>query len=164
MSTRISDSFPSSPPSPKHWTVKGSDLEKVFRNLEAHGWWGRYRARAKCVPKPKDGKIAEVAITGAPVITMPKWASYGKASKAEKKSWDDMYKALLKHENTHHTKTREAIKEFKKKVADMGEIEAKKKKALTDRFAADLQKANDDYDTKSKHGKNEGVVLVLPPS
>ena len=89
-------------PAKKDWTVSGGDIETLFNNLERHGWWGRYESHEDKKPRKTGDKITEVVITGSPRIILPKWKDYGKASRAEKKSWDDMYKALKKHEENHH--------------------------------------------------------------
>ncbi|MFQ5622090.1 MAG: DUF922 domain-containing protein [Paracoccaceae bacterium] len=146
-------------PSNKTWTVKGANLEEVFKALKAHGWWGRYRSNESAKFTGKAKKFDTVNLSAKPVITMPKWANYGKAAKDEKKSWDDMWKALKKHEDQHHTIFQTAAKEWKASTEKGGDLEPKEMDKAWKAFLADSQKRQDDFDKRTGHGKKTGVVL-----
>ena len=150
-------------PSSKPWTVKGADLKAVFDNLNKHGWWGRYRANESYKGKPdKSGNIVTVALSAKPVVHMLKWAGYGKAKPAEKKSWDAMWKALETHEKNHHKIFSDAAAAWKKALEAGGDLSKSDMAAAWKKFTTDTQKQQDDYDKRSKHGANEGVILVIP--
>lgn len=149
-------------PANKSWVVKGKNIEELFKNLNKHKWWGRYRAYPSYSFKEKGGVVNEFTLKSKPEIIMPKWSNYTKASKAEKKSWDDMYKALMKHESNHHDifqKEATAWQKAMDKVVDLN-----KKNALREweKFDKATQNKQDAYDAKSDHGKKEGVILNLP--
>lgn len=148
-------------PSQKTWTVKGKDLGEVFDNLNRHGFWGRYRANPSYKASGGGSKIDSVKLSAGPVITMPSWAGYGKATKDEKKSWDAMAKALQKHESNHHDIFVKAAQAWKKEMEDGGDLTSKEiDKAFKD-FSAATQKLQDKYDTSSGNGKKEGVILDI---
>ena len=148
-------------PSDKSWKVKGTTIAELFKNLNKHKWWGRYRSNEDYKKKKgKDGYFEQATIIGAPVVTMPSWVNYSKASKEEKKSWDDMWKALKVHELNHHKIFEKEAEAWKKWMADFEEVDQKTLTAEWDSFKKDLQKAQDAYDKKSKHGKSEGVILM----
>jgi predicted secreted Zn-dependent protease len=152
-------------PKEKSFTVKGSSIPEVFNALEKHGFWGRYRSN-ETIAYETDKKDKNLyiggSVSGAPVVTLPKWANYGKASKPEKKSWDDMMKALTKHEYNHHTKFEDSAKDWKKEMEKGDDLSKKEMTASWDKFVKELQKTQDAYDARTKHGLTEGVELIEP--
>lgn len=154
-------------PKPKEssFTVKGKTIPEVFEALEKHGFWGRYRSNETIAYETdKKDKALYIGgtVSGAPVVILPKWADYAKASKEEKKSWDDMMKALTKHEYNHHTKFEDAAADWKKEMEKGGDLDKKAMTAAWDSFVKDLQKTQDGYDSKTKNGQTEGVELIEP--
>lgn len=147
-----------SAPSNKTWNVKGADAESLFKNLEKNGFWGRYRSNSSGSWSGKGKKIDSVKITGKPVILMPSWTEYSKIKDGQA-SWDKMWKALKKHEDNHHKIFDEAAKAFKKELEKGGDLDPKDMTKAWDKWLKDTQKKQDDYDKKSKHGQNEGVIL-----
>ena len=71
-------------PANKDWKVKGKTIEEVFKNLQKHKWWGRYRAHPSYSYKPAKGKVTEFTLKAKPEIIMPSWTYYSKATKAQK--------------------------------------------------------------------------------
>ncbi len=97
-------------------------------------------------------------------IVMPKWVNYSSAKKEVRQIWDKYYKALLDHENGH--------KEIGLKAADEIEKEIKKikPKSSCDELERDINRNGDyviakynsvekEYDRKTNHGLNTGVIL-----
>ena len=175
------------PGSKKSLTVKGVTLDELRTNLNKHDHWGEYVCNANMGYK-NDGKkrIVEVSVSAKPDIYMPVWSDYSKASKDDKKAWDDMYAKLLKHETNHHYLALEVFAIFLQEVevqnaqaeatnkAVEKEKDPKKKEKLLAGFkpwtvttlkarlktlGTDLQKVQDDYDKKTNHGQKEGVKI-----
>lgn len=148
-------------PKPKDntWTVKGTTILELFKNLNKHKWWGRYRSNPDHSLKEKDGKVSEFTLKAKPEIIMPKWSTYSKASKDEKTSWDDMCKALKKHETNHHALFEKEAAAWVDAMDKKGDLDKKAAKKEWDKFLKDTQTKQDAYDTKSGHGKKEGVIL-----
>jgi len=153
-----------SSPTSKSFTVKGDTIEEVFNSLNKNGYWGRYRSNESQSSKFGDDRktVVEIELSASPTITLPNWSGYGKATKEEKKSWDVMYKALDKHENNHHTIFEDAAKAWKKQMEKDGDVEKKVSDKAWAEFVKSVQKLQDGYDTKTKNGEKEGVVLEQP--
>jgi predicted secreted Zn-dependent protease len=147
-------------PSNATWKVKGSDAETLFKNLNKHKWWGRYRSNSKGTWTGKGAKISSVKIAGKPVITMPVWTEYSKV-KAGQKSWDKMWAALKKHEDEHHVIFDTAAQDFKKMLEKGGDLDPKDMQKAWDKFVKDTQKKQDAFDSKTGHGSKTGVVLDM---
>lgn len=150
-------SFPK--PKANTWTVKGKTIVDLFDNLNKHKWWGRYRSHPEHSLKEKDALVSEFKLTAKPEVIMPKWAEYAKASKDEKKSWDDMWAALNTHENNHHTIFSDECDAWVKAMDKLGDLDKKKAKAEWDKFVKATQAKQDGYDKKTDHGAKEGVIL-----
>jgi predicted secreted Zn-dependent protease len=151
-----------SKPSNKTWTVKGADIAALFKNLQAHDWWGRYRSNNSGKFAGKSSQIDTVTLTAKPVITMPKWATYSKASKGEKKSWDAMFKALRKHEDEHHTIFVKSAEDWKTRMECGDDLSKKDMDKAWKLYQKDSQKDQDDFDKRTGHGTKAGVVLNIP--
>ena len=162
MSMKVSLRYPN--PSLKHWACNGKDLKKVFESLNKHKWWGRYRSHHGYASRydSGSGKVVKVDVTAKPEIIMPKWSQYSRGTKEEKASWDNMYKALKKHEQGHHVIFEDCVKAYKKKLETGGDLSVKEFNKSFDAFSKELQKKQDAYDSKTDHGKNQGVILVIP--
>ena len=61
-------------PSNSTWTVSGKTIPEVFKKLQKHKWWGRYRSNEtyKDKKRNKEKLIEEIVISGKPMIIMPK--------------------------------------------------------------------------------------------
>ncbi|GAA6199184.1 DUF922 domain-containing protein [Aquicoccus sp. SU-CL01552] len=146
-------------PASNKWTVKGKTIEDLFKNLKKHKWWGRYRSHSECSYKKKDGVVSDFILKAKPEIIMPVWANYSKASKEEKKSWDDMWKALKKHEENHHVIFKKEAEAWKKAMEKAGDLDEAKVIKAWNKFGKEAQGKQDAYDKKSDHGIKEGVIL-----
>ncbi|HEU0221346.1 MAG TPA: DUF922 domain-containing protein [Paracoccaceae bacterium] len=149
-------------PSNKSYTVSGKSIREVFDALQKHGWWGRYRSNEGMSYSGKSSTVDTIKVSASPVIFMPSWTGYSKASKAEQQSWDKMYKALKKHEENHHEIFLSSADDWKKEMEKNGNLSEKDTKAAWSDFTKATQKKQDAYDTKTDHGQKEGVILDLP--
>jgi predicted secreted Zn-dependent protease len=148
-----------SKPSSKTWKVKGQDAETLFKNLNKNAFWGRYRSNESARFSGKSAKIDLVKVAASPTITMPVWSDYPKAPKEAKASWDKMWKALKKHEDNHHTIFDDAAKALKKSLEKNGDLDEKDVSKAWGEFLKATKKSQESYDTRTKHGKSEGVIL-----
>ncbi len=144
------------------WSVKGKNLEEVFKNLNAHRWWGQYKSGESIKWTLKDGKVDAVQVLVKPLISMPKWSGLSKATKEEKKSWDLMSKALLKHENEHHKVFLKVLEAWVKKLETLTALDKKALEKAWKAFGKEAQKQQDVFDKKTDHGAKKGVVLNIP--
>jgi len=150
-----------SKPASQKWTAKGKTMDDLLKNLNKHGWWGRYRAQPSYSYKEKNGTVSGFTLKAKPIVIMPAWSDYSKATKDQKKSWDTMWKALKKHEDNHHVIFDTAAKAWKKAMDKAGDVDAKEAKSKWDAFIKDTQGKQDAYDKKTGHGEKEGVILKI---
>jgi predicted secreted Zn-dependent protease len=145
--------------------VKGKTIREVLGELNAFEEWGYYDSRqldSNSATFDKNGKVTGVRIDMSPVIIMPEWTEYKRASKADKASWDKMYKALKKHEENHHAIQKKCLEEFKNKIEKEFKTKDLDVNTLKERVVTEqtkFQEKQDDYDKATKHGKTEGVIL-----
>lgn len=154
-------------PKTDHFTVRGKTLADVKKALDARRKpieWGLYDSTRNFKSSARvdgDGKVTEVSMTLNPVIEMPKWKEYGVATKPQKASWDKMYKALMVHEKGHHTVQQGCMDDLKAKIKKTKDLDGKKLNELIASLQKDCQKKQDAYDSRTGHGKSQGVVLDL---
>lgn len=149
-------------PAIKKRKVGGKTLKDVLKLLNKQSEWGLYDAvsnQKNSAKVDKNKKIKSVSINLKPVIEMPVWSNYGSASKEEKASWDKMYKALLQHEQNHHKIQMKCGSELEKQLKKEEDLDAKALNKILGEAQKTCQGKQDAYDSKSKHGKNEGVIL-----
>ncbi len=151
-----------SAPKVSKFTVRGETLADARKALDARDEWGLYDATQgfkSSAKVDKDKKVTEVTMTINPVIELPDWSGYGKATKEQKASWDAMVKKLEAHERKHHKIQEDCVDALKKAIKDEDDLDAKAlNKIISDQQKA-CQKKQDAYDTSSGHGAKEGVVL-----
>ncbi len=149
------------------FAVAGKDLRAAKKALDKRRTpieWGLYDSTRKQQGSAKvdeNGKVTSVTVIVNPVIEMPKWRGYSAATKAQKASWDNMYKALLKHENGHHKVQLGCMEDLKKKIKNAKDLDGKKLKEMISGLQSECQKKQDAYDSGTGHGLRQGVVLDL---
>lgn len=148
-------------PSVKTYGIAGKTPEKLLEAMKKRKWWGHYESKIKYSGKVKNGKVTEIKISASPAIDMPKWSDYGKQDAAAKKVWDEMWKALKKHEETHHEVTKTEAEKFKKTLEGGSDLTAAEMKKAWGDFDKELGKAQKAYDDKTDHGAKEGVNLFF---
>ena len=143
----------------KTYDVSGASIEKVFNVLDKRKWWGRYRSNEdKSMEYALDGNLKKITVKGSPKIWMPKWKEYSKGTKEQKKEWDRMWKCLETHELEHHNIFTSEVDAFTADIESMELKKAEAEKHWKD-STKDWQTRQNDYDSTSDHGGNEGVHL-----
>ncbi len=141
--------------------VSGTSISAVFDALQKKPYWGRYRPNQSfSADFALDGCLSTFTIKAVPTIKMPKWKQYSKGNADQKKTWDKMYKTLLKHENNHHAFFLETAAIFLDRIKDLGLTRSETQKEW-DAYVVDLQDIQNAYDDRSDHGVNEGVELDM---
>lgn len=146
------------------YRVEGADLESAFNFLNRREEWGNFKWRFAYRGKANtQGIVTSLTIILSFTITMPNWPAYRRQPQRCKDEWDDMWKALWKHENTHRTKFEGRLSNLKRdwealERQTVREIESLKKAA----YVA-IQKDIDDYDRETNHGRDRGVELTIWP-
>ena len=151
-------------PKVSKFKVSGKTLKDVQKALDARDEWGLYDATQNVksgAQVDKDGAVKSVTMAVNPVIELPEWSEYGKATKEQKASWDAMVKKLEAHERKHHDIQSDYIDDLKKQIKAAKDLDAKGIDKLIDDNQKACQKKQDAYDTSSGHGAKEGVNLDL---
>lgn len=146
------------------FAVAGKTLTEVKKNLDKREEWGLYDATRNVksgAKTDKDKQITSVTMVLNPVIELPTWSGYSKATKEQQASWDKMVDALEAHERKHHDIQVDCADDLEKQIKAAKTLDAKSlNKIISDQQKA-CQKKQDAYDTSSGHGAKEGVKLDL---
>lgn len=145
------------PATKTYYTVTGSNLEEVFKQLDPVEWGGctynwtfDYRT--------KNGVTNRVDINLDLSIRLPRWKGKGwkKASAKAKAEWKRMLGCLRTHENGHAKIARSWAPKLQKRLFNQpeGDIETLWTDNL-DKHESQQKK----YDTDTKHGQTQGVTL-----
>ncbi len=127
----------------KHYKISGKSLNKLKSQMRRYGPKGFWGYAQWFVEWTADCRVS-VTVT----ITMPKLRNPSKTPAHVRKEFDEMYVALLAHERNHG----------KNGIRAAQEVEQAKCRN-TDPIFAKYNKADKDYDRRTKHGFTEGVKL-----
>ncbi len=144
--------------------VAGKTLTDAKKILDARGEWGLYDATQNFKSSAQadaNGDIVSVTMELNPVIEMPSWSGYSAATKAQKASWDTMYKALLAHENEHHDIQLRCVEGLKKELRAAKKLDESTLNEIIAKSQEDSQKMQDAFDSRTAHGAKTGVALKL---
>ena len=164
MPSNVKLDFKISEPKVTKYKVTGTTLKEVLKQLNKRDEWGTYDSTQNQKSDAKadgDGNVLSVTLSFSPEIELPEWSGYGKATKEQKKSWDNMMAKLTKHEKNHQDIQKGALEDFKKKLKSAKTLDKDTLKDMIKDFKEDTQKQQDSYDTSSGHGAKEGVELDL---
>lgn len=141
------------------YNVSGESIRAVFYALNSGDCWGRYRFPARF--RPVGNPVTELRVTFNPEITMPNWRNYRAASAADKRSWDNMIAALTRHEAAHHAITVAEANRFRDTVPDISTpIDRRGATRMFNELISDIQRLQDRFDARTRHGQRDGVELV----
>jgi predicted secreted Zn-dependent protease len=149
-------------PKVTHYKVAGATLKEALKQLQKRDEWGTYDSTQNQKSGAKidgDGKVKSVTLTLNPTIELPEWSGYSKASKAQRKAWDDMVAKLEKHERNHHKIQKDALEDLKKKIKAAKSLDRDVLDDLISKNSEGTQKQQDAYDSRTGHGEKEGVEL-----
>ena len=142
--------------------VSGKTLKEALVELQKLSEWGTGGGNitgngpdGEIQAEPSgDGKSYTMALKGNFFITLPKWKEYGKATDAQKKSWDAMIANLQAHEKEHVAIAYRGAEKMVKDLTGLDVMLAAQKIADAQTATQDKQ---DDFDSAAKtdHGKKD---------
>ena len=97
-------------------------------------------------------------------FTLPKWKDYRRAHRNEQKKWDAYYRALLKHETGHKDIAINSARSIEdrllnmERVTDRADLE-RRVKSIAETIFQECKELQAQYDAKTDHGRNRGVLL-----
>jgi hypothetical protein len=138
--------------------ISGKTLKAVLAKLEKLDEWGTGGGNldgtgkdGQIEAKPSDdGKGYTIALKGKFFLTLPKWTEYSTATDAQKKSWDAMIANLKIHEEEH---VAIAYRGAEKLIKDLTGLDVSLAAQKVADAQTDGQNKQDDFDTKTDHGK-----------
>lgn len=102
------------------------------------------------------GKITTATIDVTITVLLPSWSEASKLTGADKTTWDSFMMALRAHEQHHVDLVKSKLKDVAKNMIGKSKTEAD---GLLQAALTALKTASDEYDTKTDHGKKEGVKI-----
>jgi predicted secreted Zn-dependent protease len=142
--------------------VHGATLSQVYDSMTNSGTHEAASVQPALKPQPqyeldaKGEKVIKAVVTVIETKEMPSWAELGQQCPPIKNEWNRFYGALDKHEDKHVEIDRKHFTDVHKKLVGKPQEAAWKK--MDDVIeAADLE--NQAYDTRTKHGLNEGTII-----
>ncbi|MEO5952543.1 MAG: DUF922 domain-containing protein [Chloroflexia bacterium] len=103
-----------------------------------------------------NGNITSATVDVTVTVLLPTWAEAAKLKGTETTTWDNFMTALRAHEQHHVDLVKEKLKGVADQMIGKSKTEAT---GLLRKALEGLKTASDEYDTKTDHGKNEGVNI-----
>ncbi len=141
------------------FSVAGANLEEVAGVLDAQGEWGRGGAENivyNAGNVSSSGVVETISITATLFTRLPVWTGLASRPEPVRNEWNRMLDALRGHENHHVSVAQTALNGLKTSLNGVSETDLP---ALWQEAMSALQTAQDEYDTSTDHGQNEGVYL-----
>jgi hypothetical protein len=137
-------------------------LAQVATTLEARSEAGSVTSQISDIYlDPAEGskpvRLANITVTET--RSLPTWSDRPKASEAAGKEWDRFHSALAAHEDGHIAIDKSTFDGLHRQALGKKPDDANK---AIDAVNDAATKANDEYDTKTDHGKKTGTTFTLP--
>ncbi len=146
------------------YEVVARDLEGSLQFLMQRGdEWGsflgdfQYRWSADGA-----GRVQTVTLSPTYTITMPNWRGYRRIAQECQNEWDTMWRALERHEDGHRAIFDQGITTLVSDLNALTSATGSQIDARMQQARSDIQDAHDAYDTRTDHGKSQGVELFIP--
>ena len=160
--TYAGDGTPVAHPTTHEWShglgeiVQGAlDAGLVVRGLAEH-YYTEWQMLESMVKDADDRWVLPEAPERLPLLFTLQ------ATRPVEAAWHKMMTALAKHEENHRLIFLEEAAKFAEKVTAKTDLTRKVLKPILDQFSKDVKTAQDLYDSKTEHGKKEGVFLPAP--
>jgi hypothetical protein len=148
------------------YRLKAKTIKKALAELNgrANADWATFAGTLKGEVSfsKATGQALSVQLEVSYEINMPSWPAYPRQSTQVKTSWDNMYKALEKHEEGHLALFQKDAGMLRKKLEGLGAKQARDVKKIIDDANTEAQKQQDAYDDRTNHGRDT-VRLYIPP-
>ncbi len=144
------------------YRVEAADLESAAKVLNGREEWGHFAGRFswKWTGDAK-GNATSVRIEPTFTITMPSWPAYREQPQPCKDAWDEMWRALRRHEEGHKELFTDALSGLVDQLEALDAATGREIDDLMEKTESAIQSAQSEYDTKTDHGRSQGVVLTI---
>lgn len=146
-------------PSWQYYQVSAQTLADVVTLLEGEPEAGRCDWLPSWTSSEQDGVVTAVDVRVPIVIHLPEWPEASSATDAERSEWERFIDALNRHELGHGALVEEHLRDVDSVMVGVSRSDAES--AFDERLAT-LQRASDDYDSRTDHGRHDGTVITIP--
>lgn len=144
------------------YRVEGADLEAAANSMNGREEWGLFESH---LPYKWDsdaqGNATSVTLQPTFTITMPSWPAYRDQPQQCQDQWDAMWRALRKHEGGHSDLFEKGVAKVVRKLESLEPTTGADVDKLMTQTESDLQSEQNSYDTRTDHGKSQGVELTI---
>ena len=146
------------------YTVPGADLESADKFISGREEAGSfdYDFPASSFKRDSGGNVTSFTFTPSFKLTMPTWPAYRKQPQECKDAWDDMWRAVEKHELEHRRIFEQGFAKLVRELEQTPHMPFEDLKTSLCKAKAALQKQHDDFDTETDHGRSRGSELIIP--
>lgn len=158
-----------------YYPVTGHDLPTIYHSLENSGLssegLGTYHAHTqwniqwgyRWIESAQRCSLTQVNVDIKITYLLPQLQTYDSVDESVRKSWDRFYQALLRHEEHHKEYGIRAARELESVLLGARPDSCLGLKNKLDAMAREVidkyDRLEKDYDIRTNHGVNEGVVL-----
>lgn len=139
------------------YEVGGGTLEAVVNSI-AHlpeagscEWFPQWTASWD-----EHGQVTEASVDVHTRITLPVWSDESSASESERSEWNRFLAALQRHEESHYEIVERCLADLDQQMTGHSQHSAQQ---VFDNAMGELQRASDDFDSQSDHGRNAGTII-----
>lgn len=161
----------------EYYEIQGATANDLHRAMKAYGplWPGesqrsyaqcKWQLRWKYTFQTEGGqcRVGALKTTVSAIISFPKWSNPAAGSAALRDKWEQMTRALRRHEDGHKDNGIRAANDFARRVRALAperDCQAldQKIKATGDRIISEYRNLDPAYDRATNHGANQGVNL-----
>lgn len=149
-----------SEPTLRFYPIKAKTIDGVAKALRKRKKWGHTSCLISFPDfRPETRIVEKITLTLSCKILMPNWPAYRYQKQNIKDSWDNMWKALKKHEDGHVDLFRKATNLLCSKLRELDKKRGGEIKKIISEAKDEIQRDHDNYDDKTDSGKKNGVEL-----
>ncbi len=144
----------------EYYDVEGSTLEEVSAQLDPDEWGRCTYNYDYTYTTDENGQTTHVDVTVTTTIRLPRQrgAGWRQASRAAKREWNRMIRALQTHENGHRRIAEKRASIVREGLLGQAEGDVQTK---FEELRGQVQDEFDQYDADTSHGQTQGVSLDI---
>jgi len=146
------------------YRVDAADLESAWKFRRGRDEWGvfDYEIQSKW-EHDAQGNVSAVTVEPEYTITMPSWSAYRSQPQKCKDEWDTMWRALRKHEDGHRELFENFVSKLVSKLEALATATVRDVEEIVKQVISENESEQKAYDTRTDHGKSQGVELTITP-
>lgn len=153
------------------YSVSGETFAEVLSRLKEEGPKDQYGIARYAVTKWSlrwgvNREENKPEVSKSIKVVLPDWRDKATASKEMQKEWNRFYQAIVSHEQQHAHRASQTARTIESEIQRL--LDSKPKVSLEEinrvanKFIRENQEWDLEFDKKTRHGREEGVVLNSP--